>query len=175
MNATAALAVPSVLHVGCGGQHLPDWMGACHEVRLDADERCKPDIVATMTDLGDVGPFDMVYCSHALEHLMPSDVMTALAEFKRVLRPNGAVLIFVPDLEGIKPNFEKVYDSPMGPITGHDMHYGHVTASETNHFMRHLTGFMQDTLAGALTQAGFRKVKVERQPTVFQLFGVGHK
>jgi len=124
--------------------------------------------------LGDIGPFDIVFCSHALEHLAPGDAMKALAEFKRVLRPNGAVMLFVPDLQDIKPTFEKVYDSPMGPITGHDMYYGHTSASVVNPFMRHLTGFVQSTLAGAMTQAGFSKVKVERQPTVFQLFGVGH-
>lgn len=177
MNAALADTTlrPSVLHVGCGAQHLPEWMGECNETRLDADERCKPDIVATMTEMGDVGPFDIVFCSHALEHLAPSDVMKALAEFHRVLRPDGAVMVFVPDLEDIKPTFDKVYDSPMGPISGHDMYYGHVHASEVNHFMRHLTGFMAETLRGALTQAGFRNVRVERQPTVFQLFGVAKK
>lgn len=164
---------PSVLHVGCGTHNVPEWLGPCDETRLDADERCKPDIVASMTDMGDVGTFDIVFCSHALEHLSPGDVMKALAEFKRVLRPNGAVMVFVPDLEDIKPTFEKVYDSPMGPISGHDMYYGHTSASETNPFMRHLTGFVKATLAGALTQAGFTRVRVERQPTVFQLFGIG--
>lgn len=178
MSATAALkwsASPSVLHVGCGNHHVPEWLGTCVETRLDVDERCKPDIVASMTELGDVGPFDLVFCSHALEHLSPSDVMKALAEFNRVLRPDGAVMVFVPDLEDIKPTFEKVYDSPMGPITGHDMFYGHTSASETNPYMRHLTGFVRGTLDGALTKAGFKRVKVERQPSVFQLFGVGHK
>lgn len=177
MNAAAALAVgpsPSVLHVGCGSTQVPAWFGACRETRLDADERCKPDIVATMTELGDIGPYDVVYCSHALEHIPPVDVMKALAEFRRVLRPNGLVMVFVPDLEDIRPTFETVYESSMGPITGHDMYYGHVTASETNPFMRHLTGFVKETLAGALTQSGFKRVKSERFPG-FQLCGVCFK
>jgi predicted SAM-dependent methyltransferase len=149
-------------------------MGECTETRLDADERCSPDIVATMTDMGNIGQYDIVFCSHALEHLAPSDVMRALAEFRRVLRPCGAVMVFVPDLQDIKPTFETVYESPMGPISGHDMFYGHTLASETNPFMRHLTGFVCETLRGALTQAQFANVRVERIAP-FNLFGVGTK
>lgn len=165
---------PAVLHVGCGGASLPEGFERARETRLDADERCKPDIVALMTDLGEIGEYDVVFCSHALEHLAPSDVMRALSEFRRVLRPGGAVMVFVPDLQDIKPTFERVYDSPMGPICGHDMYYGHTGAAETNPFMRHLTGFVQETLAGALNQAGFQRVKVERA-SGFNLFGVGFK
>jgi SAM-dependent methyltransferase len=170
----AEITRPSVLHVGCGGAPLPEWMGKCNETRLDADERCSPDVVATMTNMGDIGQFDIVFCSHALEHLSPSDVMKALAEFRRVLRPSGAVMVFVPDLEDVKPTFDPLYESPMGPISGHDMFYGHTLASETNPFMRHLTAFMSETLRGALTQAQFKNVRVDRIPP-FNLFGVGTK
>lgn len=169
----AAYPKPSVLHVGCGGAPLPKWLGEARETRLDADERVKPDIVASMTELGDIGPFDIVYSSHCLEHLHPIDVMTALSEFLRVLRPGGAVMAFVPDLTDVKPNFEVVYESPSGPVTGHDMYYGHILAA-SNPYMRHLTGFLQDTLAGALTQAGFEKVRVDRIEG-YHLFAVGFK
>jgi ubiquinone/menaquinone biosynthesis C-methylase UbiE len=149
-------------------------MGECVETRLDADERCSPDIIATMTDMGDIGQFDIVFCSHALEHLAPSDVMKALAEFRRVLRPSGAVMVFVPDLQDVKPTFDPLYESPMGPVCGHDMIYGHTLAAESNPYMRHLTGFVEETLRGALTQAQFRNVRVERFAP-FNLFGVGTK
>ncbi len=127
-----------------------------------------------MTAMGSVGEYDIVFCSHALEHLSPSDVMLALAEFRRVLRSGGCAMVFVPDLQDIKPTFEKVYDSPMGPISGHDMYYGHTGASESNPYMRHLTGFLQETLTGALTQAGFKRVQVDRVAG-FNLMGVGFK
>ncbi len=160
--------------MGCGSAPLPDWFGAAVETRLDADARARPDIVASMTDMGEIGEYDIVFCSHALEHLAPSDVMKALAEFHRVLRPSGAAMVFVPDLQDIRPTFETVYESPMGPVTGHDMIYGHTLAAETNPFMRHLTGFIDETLRGALTQAQFRNVRVDRIPP-FNLFGVGIK
>ena len=164
-----------VLHVGCGSAPLPEIFGEnVVETRLDANPDVKPDIVASMTDLGDIGPFDQIYSSHCLEHLTPDDVMKALSEFLRVLAPGGMLMAFVPDLEDIKPTFETVYEAPCGPVTGHDMYYGHLTMSRTNPFMRHLTGFVSDTLAGALTQAGFRGVQVRRIPVV-QLIGVGIK
>ena len=85
-----------VLHVGCGSEPLPAWLGEVTETRLDIEPACNPDIVATMTDLGAIGPFDMVYSSHCLEHLMPYEVPVALSEFRRVLAPGGVVMINVP-------------------------------------------------------------------------------
>jgi ubiquinone/menaquinone biosynthesis C-methylase UbiE len=166
--------VKDALHVGCGSAHLPEWVGSFREVRLDANPDVKPDIVGNMTDLGDVGTFDLVYCSHALEHLCPRDVMVALSEFKRVLRPSGAAMIFVPDLEDIKPTWDMVYMSELGPICGHDMFYGHTAQSEISPYMRHLSGFVAHTLESALKNSGYREVVVRRMPG-FNLFGVGIK
>lgn len=152
---------------------MPEWFGAAIETRLDADASVKPDIVASMTDMGDIGGFDFVYCSHALEHLCCGDVMKALGEFLRVLRPGGCAMVFVPDLEDIKPTFDVVYECPSGPVTGHDMYYGYIQAAD-NPYMRHLTGFVKETLAGAMTQAGFQRVNTERI-SGFHLLGVGFK
>lgn len=153
---------------------MPLWLGECKETRLDADERHSPHIVANMTDMGEVGEYDIVFCSHALEHLCPSDVMKALGEFRRALKPGGLVMVFVPDLQDIKPTFDPLYESPSGPVSGHDMIYGHTLASETNPYMRHLTGFVSETLRGALTQAEFQNIHVERIPE-FNLFGAATK
>jgi predicted SAM-dependent methyltransferase len=127
-----------------------------------------------MTDMGEIGPFDVVYCCHALEHLGPADVMRALGEFKRVLRDGGVAMVHVPDLQDVKPTFDVLYDSPAGPITGHDMYYGHVGMAEANTYMRHLTGFVAETLHGAMNQAGFSTVEVKRDPA-FTLTGIGIK
>ena len=174
MVAVLKRQVREALHVGCGSSHLPDWLGECKETRLDVDPAAKPDIVGSMTALGDIGEYDLVYCSHALEHLCPRDVMIALAEFHRVLRPNGAAMIFVPDLEDIKPTWDPVYMSELGPICGHDMYYGHTAQSEISPHMRHLSGFVSHTLESALKNSGYRDVVVTRMPG-FNLFGVGLK
>jgi SAM-dependent methyltransferase len=166
--------VKSVLHVGCGGDSLPPWLDGYRETRCDINPKCNPDVVASMTNLGQIGQFDIVYCCHALEHLYPHEVHQALQEFLRVLVPGGYAAIFVPDLEGVQPTAEPLYASPAGPITGLDMYYGKQSMIAANPHMAHHTGFVQSTLLVALQAAGFSKSKVDRV-SVFNLFGVGVK
>ncbi len=165
----AALLQPRrrFLHAGCGSYPLP--FEGCDEVRLDADPSVNPDIVGSMTELGETGPFDGVYCSHALEHLHPQDALKALREFHRVLTPGGFVTIIVPDLEGITPTFEPL---PGMLVTGHDLIYGLVDLD--NPLMLHRTGFVAATLHGALEQSGFRDVTTKRLEN-YNLLGIGIK
>ncbi len=164
----------SLLHVGCGGDPLPDYLKLYDETRLDIDKTHSPDIIASMTDLGDIGKYDIVLCSHALEHLHPEDVTKALKGFYKVLNDKGSVIIFVPDLEDIKATDEVVYESTAGPITGLDMIYGLTKMTAYNHYMRHLTGFVSYTLKEYLSKAGFSKVTIKRLDN-FSLMGVGIK
>lgn len=122
-----------------------------------------PDIVANFTDMGDVGEFEVVYCAHALEHLYPQDVPKALQEFLRVLEPGGRVIVFVPDLEDVRPTDEVLYVSPSGPIAGLDLYYGFrpAVAAGLIH-MAHHTGFTSTTLRSALESAGFVNVVTQR-------------
>ena len=164
----------SLLHVGCGGDPIPSFLGLYDETRLDIDEQHSPDIVASMMDLGEIGEFDVVLCSHALEHLHKEDVDTALNEFYRVIKKGGAVIIFVPNLEGIKATNEVVYESTAGPITGLDMIYGLTKMTKDNQYMRHLTGFVSDTLSDSIAKAGFNEVTIKTLDN-FSLMGAGIK
>lgn len=151
-----------VLHVGCGGEKLPPQVfDGFTEVRLDIDEGCNPDIVASMVDLGEIGSFAAVYSCHSLEHLHPHDVAKALLEFKRVLEDGGYALIIVPDLENVRPTHEVVYQSEAGPITGHDMYYGCARMSIDKPYMRHQCGFVAQTLKDALQAAGFSRCETK--------------
>ncbi len=122
-----------------------------------------------MRDLGQIGSYDVVFCSHALEHLTQADGNKALSEFRRVLRDGGAVMILVPDLEGIKPTDEVMYEAPIGPVTGHDMYYGYEC---NNEFMRHKSGYVQESLHKKLESCGFSGVSVRRLPG-FNLVATG--
>jgi len=176
-----------VLHVGCGG-YAPEKLharfrgGDWQEVRLDIDAAARPDIVASMTDMGSVenGSMDAVFSSHNLEHLYPHEVPRALAEFRRVLAPTGFALITLPDLQSVARLVadgkltEPAYMSQLGPISPLDILYGFGPAlADNNLFMAHRTGFTGQSLLAALSQAGFAVSVVQRDPGAFALWAIG--
>lgn len=169
-----AAPVGAILHAGCGREPLPVWLSGS-QTRLDIDPGCEPDIHASMTELGDIGPYDTVYCSHALEHLYAHDALQALKEFRRVLRDGGTTIIVVPDLEGIKPTFEPVYESPYGPICGFDMIYGEPHLVAGSPFMAHRCGFVEETLSQAFEAAGYSSIRIIRDHDGHNLFGMATK
>jgi len=159
---TATSSKGTFLHVGCGGNPAPAWLDDYDEVRLDIDPTHKPHIVASMLDLGDIGPYDTVFSSHSLEHVYPHEVPIALEGFHRVLNDGGTAIIVVPDLEDIRPTEDVVYESAAGPVTGLDMYYGMARLIAENPYMAHKCGFTQTTLTKVLQDAGFSTVHVQR-------------
>jgi ubiquinone/menaquinone biosynthesis C-methylase UbiE len=155
--------------------------GQWAETRLDIDPNAKPDIVASMTDMSMIAPpqFDAIFSSHNLEHLYPHDVPTALAEFRRVLKPTGFTLIIVPDLQRVGELIaadkleDPAYMSPSGPICPVDMLYGfRKSLAAGNLFMAHKMGFTRKTLSQHLLRAGFAAVTAQRDG--FDLFALGY-
>ena len=87
----------NLLNIGCGHTFHRDW------VNLDvvpADPTILRWDVKTGLPFAD-GSFDVVYCSHVLEHLVPEDAIGLVKQMLRVLRPQGIVRVVVPDLEVI--------------------------------------------------------------------------
>ncbi len=170
-----ARPLKKVLHVGCGplaAQKLhetfrsEDWQ----EVRLDINPGAHPDIVASITDMPEVpdASYDALYSSHNLEHLAPHEGPLALAEFYRVLKPEGFALITLPDLQQVAGYIaegraeEPVFMTNKGPITPLDMLYGFRPFLANNPFMAHKFGYTAATLEAALRRAGFAHINVER-------------
>jgi SAM-dependent methyltransferase len=164
------------LHVGCGVPDKarlhaafrgPEWL----EVRLDIDPVVEPDIIASIVDMPMVGDrsVDAVWSSHNLEHLHAHEVPSALAEFFRVLKPGGILLLTMPDLQKVAELIaadrleEAAYVSPAGPIAPVDMVFGfRKMIAEGHTFMAHRTGFTARSLQRALEQAGFTVVQLLR-------------
>lgn len=163
-----------LLHIGCGTEPVPDWLSRFEEVRVDIEPETNPHFVRDMLNLHDIGTFDAVYSCHNLEHLYPYQVPRALAEFRRVMNPGAAVIIMVPDLEDVRPDTKMLQDCDLGPICGLDMFYGHHAVLESQPYMAHHCGFIQETLAEALKEAGFENVHVERLGN-YNLFGTGEQ
>jgi SAM-dependent methyltransferase len=160
----------SVLIAGCGDEG-PQWAEQDWSVvRLDIDPRTEPDIVGSMTDLGNIGPYDAVACNNALEHLYPHEVNKALQEFYRVLKPGGVAVIQVPDLEGVSPTEDLI---PEIGMSGLHLYYGDPALLEAFPYMAHHCGFVGPTLRRVLEMAGF-SVMTKRLPC-HQLMGIGTK
>ena len=164
--------MPNFLHVGCGpkrknqttrGFNTPEWA----EIRLDIDASVQPDVIGTMVDLSAVesDSVDAIYSSHNIEHLYPHEVPLALAEFLRVLKPDGFFVVTCPDLQSVCKLIaedkltDTAYTSPAGPIAPLDILYGHRPAmAKGNLYMAHRCGFTEKVLRGTLQSAGFSRV-----------------
>jgi SAM-dependent methyltransferase len=178
-----------VLHVGSGPARVEKlhkaFRGAeWREVRLDINPAVKPDIVGTIVDMQGVADasVDAVWSSHNLEHLYPHEVPLALAEFRRVLKPDGIALVTMPDLQEVARLIgedrldDPAYVSPAGPIAPLDMLYGHrASLARGNLFMAHRTGFSAKTLLRALVQAGFAVATVQRETRSFNLWAIAFR
>lgn len=106
--------------IGCG-----PWKGFAHWIGVDnmhhANEfgwQYKPDIVSDADDLsifGD-GSLDFVYSSHTLEHLV--DARKALAEWWRVVKVGGYMILYLPH----KDFYPNCGEKGSNPDHKHDFH-----------------------------------------------------
>jgi SAM-dependent methyltransferase len=185
---SGAGSTKTVLNVGCGyplrqklHRHFygPEW----REIRLDLDPEVHPDIVCSITDMSPVAAdsTDAVWSSHNLEHLQRHEVPLALAEFIRVLKPRGLLLLTLPDLQEVARLVaedrleDSAYISQSGPIAALDMIFGHTASlARGNRFMAHRTGFTARTLHKLLSEAGFVEISL-RRGTSFDLWATAYK
>lgn len=183
---TVATAEPVILNAGCGAsgaERLPRLFGAWRHVRIDVDPAVQPDVVADLTDLSAFGDnsADAIWTAHCIEHLHRHQVTQALGEIRRVLKADGFAVIIVPDMQRVARYVledrmsEPVYVSPAGPITAHDMLFGHGRSiARGNVHMAHRTGFTPSSMAECVRQAGFPACVIRRRPQ-FELMAVARK
>jgi len=136
---------------------LPNELSSYQEFKLDIVPGDGIDYVASIVDMAGVpdNEFDVAYMSHALEHVYQHEVVPTLKSFLRVLKPGGFVIVIVPNLDGLSPTDEVLYESAAGPITARDMFYGMAGLIEDHPYMAHKTGFVPKTLESAFKDAGF--------------------
>jgi predicted SAM-dependent methyltransferase len=123
-----------LLHLGCGNNNKFDLKGFedWEEIRIDIDPNVLPDILKSISELEDLpnGMADAIYTSHTIEHLYEHEVLPMLVECRRLLSPDGFVIITCPDVESACEEISKrglkypLYNSPAGQITGFDILYG---------------------------------------------------
>jgi hypothetical protein len=177
------------LHVGCGVNRKDKTTAAFagdgwRELRLDIDPGVNPDIVGTMTDMTALGSesVDAIFSSHNIEHLYPHEAPLALAEFLRVMKPDGFAVITCPDLQSIAALVAEdkltdiAYVSAAGPIAPLDVLYGfRPQLALGNLYMAHHCGFTEKVLNSVLVNSGFASIVSLRRASAFDLWAIASK
>jgi SAM-dependent methyltransferase len=143
-----------MLNVGCGGRRIPGYKG------VDVVQRPAADIVAPchQIPLAD-STVDEIMAIHLIEHMHPWEVPVALAEWHRLLKPHGRLVLELPDLKKCCAN---VLSGVM--VGGKDPDqlgmwglYGDPRGKDP--YMAHKWGWTFDTLAPVVAAAGFGDLK----------------
>ena len=179
----------SFLNVGCGPIDSPkirgfdndDWK----EIRLDIDEGVNPDIVGTLTDmkLVETASVDAVHSAYNIDHIYPHEVPIALAEFYRVLKEDGIVLLRCPDIQSVfeavsqDKLLETFYETENGQkIAPIDIIYGNrQEIVEGNEYMAKKCGFTYSVLNMAFWEAGFKTRYGGRNQDTYELSLIAFK
>lgn len=150
------------LNIGAGNKRLPGYTG------VDAVARPAADIVAPAWAIPlEDGVADEIMAIHLWEHFYRFDCEKVIAEWRRLLKPNGRLVLELPDLmkacrnvvEGIKGKHPDQLS--MWALYG--------DPREGDEFMAHRWGWTPDTLREFLQANGFKEI-VER-PTQFHRTG----
>lgn len=162
-----------VLNLGAGQSDLlstpcTDDLADYNEVRVDLSDKYSPDLLCDIQNLEQIpnDSVDLVYSCHSLEHIYFHKIPSTLAEWFRVIKPQGEVRIVVPNikkpaqyiLEG-KP-LDTIYDSSGGEVCAIDMLYGHRHHIPHNEFMSHKTGFSKESAERILSSLHYEKFAV---------------
>jgi predicted SAM-dependent methyltransferase len=141
------------LHLGSGDAPLPGF------TNVDA----LPDApgVDVVANLREPLPFadasaELIYASHVLEHLPYPEVPTILADWRRVLRDGGRLLLAVPDLDVVAEQMVRRrgwFTPPHAPWVA--LIYG----GNKDEYDVHRGGFTDVYLAGLLAEAGFGAIR----------------
>jgi len=143
-----------VLDFGCGAgrflKTLDDAIGV--EIAQQAVDRARDNVPGADIRLVEPdgslpighGEIDLVWSSEVLEHI--PDVAHALLEMRRVLKPDGRVLITVP--------YHGRFQAAAIALTRFERHF--------DPFGQHVRFFTRRSLKTALTHAGFTRVQISR-------------
>ena len=183
------MTVPQWLNVGSGprgsGLRPPGLLAApWDEVRVDADPSVAPDVLAQAHDLSALpdGQFDAVFSSHCIEHLYLDQAVPALQEWRRVLKPEGWLLLVCPDLQAAAEMVaqDRLFDVAYAGISPYDMIFSHqglvAQGREQGHsYMEHKSGYTLSTLRDAVNAAGFAMHAGRRLRERFELWMLASK
>jgi ubiquinone/menaquinone biosynthesis C-methylase UbiE len=171
----ASVAIPAAglrLNVGCGSRTLDGWFNC--DIERNPDAPRDPDLLcdARAIPLPD-GCASVVMAIHIFEHVHKWEAGELLAEWRRLLRPGGQLVLELPDLlkccqnvvDGLVKGGKHPDQLGMWGIYGDDR--------TKNPYMAHKYGWTPKTLEAFLKEHGFSKVR--HMQTVFHPAGRHHR
>lgn len=145
-----------ILNVGGGSKSIPlpvEYQEMQH-ILLDIKPSDDVDLVCDarylFSQYGMHNTFDVIYCSHNLEHYYEHEVVKVLCGFFALLKPGGSLHIIVPDIQLMLYAMARMgqclhdvaYISQAGPIRYLDVVYGYQKGvADGNEGMAHKTAF----------------------------------
>lgn len=111
------------------------------------------DFVGSITDLSQFadGSFDTVYASHVLEHVHQREVLDTLIGVRRILKPEGELLVAVPDLDILC----HLFINPLASVEVKWKTLRMIIGGQVDQFDYHYVGFNEEMLFDFLERAGF--------------------
>jgi len=137
------------LHLGCGGRHIPGF------VHVDAQPAPHVDIVGPVERLPlDDASVSLIYASHVLEHFDRHTYKAVLAEWFRVLKPDGLLRLAVPDFAACAAiYYERGLENGLSGVLGL------LVGGQRDVFDFHKMVFDEEFLRRDLQEIGFRQVR----------------
>lgn len=159
------------LNVCCGKRILQGYVNI--DVVSNPAGKPQPERVAPANSLPiKDGMVEELMCIHGWEHFYRWECDTIIAEWKRVLKPDGLLVLELPDLKKCAQNFVAGLASGSHPDQLHMWGiYGDATLM--NPHMIHKWGWTPETLETFLRQNGFGQIR--HLPTVWHPAGRAHR
>lgn len=141
------------------------------KVTLHSNPKLNPDIVANIFDLSSIpdNSYDAVTTNGDLEYVAPHQLPKVLAEFKRIVKIGGLVLIGVADAQKLGEYINKLKDNTVvmrvpsvGNLTAHDLLYGHADTLAKGIDVLPRVGYTSKRLGEALKAQGFGTIRIKR-------------
>lgn len=166
-----------VLNLGAGTKAVPEGLAEPGAEIISVDLAGTPDVLADVRKMPfEDGYADVAYASHLLEHFDEHELPALLAEWHRVLKPGGRLVLQVPDIQSAAEMIavngvdSVLYKAVNGAhIRGQDVIFGWQTYIATGgDLMRHKVAFDKNKLAAVLGAAGFHG-QIVRRPEIYTL------
>jgi predicted SAM-dependent methyltransferase len=144
------------VHLGSGGLRIDGFLNFDADIFIDCDVIARSEKIKLADN-----SVEIIYASHLLEHIARADIQRVMAEWQRVIKPGGRLVVCVPDLEILA----RVYLDNLGALDSEEGRYraelacGIMYGGQVDKYDFHFYGYSFATISRMLKGVGFSKVE----------------